>query len=260
MGANMKAVWGAVFGVLLTAPAIAADLRMPVKAAPAPAVVPFSWTGFYIGAHVGAAHFQKDWFVPLSANNFPGICPGCPAAIGGHNDTSWLAGGQAGFNYQVGAWVWGVEAQFSATNLKGSHANPLFAGNLDASETKWLGTVAGRLGMAWDRTLIYGKGGVAWAHDRFSVSTTTTFEAQATDNTRIGWMAGGGIEYAWSANWSMKVEYNYMDFGEKRETLRPTANCPACAAFDYDIDQRIHVVKFGINYRFGGLAPVTARY
>ena len=113
--------------------------------------------------------------------------------------------------------------------------------------------------MAWDRTLIYGKGGVAWARDPFAVSTAIP-EVQATNATRVGWMAGGGIEYALSTNWSVKGEYNYMDFGNKRHTLEPTANCPACARFDYEIDQRIHVVKFGVNYRFGGVAPVTARY
>ena len=73
------------------------------------------------------------------------------------------------------------------------------------------------LGMAWDRTLIYGKVGVAWARDRFAVSTAIP-EVQATNATRVGWMAGGGIEYALSTNWSVKGEYNYMDFGNKRHT------------------------------------------
>src|SRR5205085_12245206 len=106
-------------------PASAADMpvRVPAYKAPAP-VATFSWTGFYLGIHGGGDWFNKDWFTPLTPiNTAGGGCFGCPASAGGHTSSSWLLGGQAGFNYQVGRLVLGVEAQASWTKLEGSNVN-----------------------------------------------------------------------------------------------------------------------------------------
>ena len=87
---------------------------MAVKAAPPAHNPAYNWTGFYIGVHGGGDWFDKDWFIPLTPiNTAGGGCFGCPASAGGHTSSSWLFGGQVGFNYQVGWWVWGVEAQAS---------------------------------------------------------------------------------------------------------------------------------------------------
>lgn len=224
-----------------------------MAAQPAHAQV-FNWSGFYTGVHVGVDWFHKDWFIPATPLNLGGGCAGCPIGSGGHSDTSWLAGGQIGFNHQVGTWVWGVEAQFSWTRLEGANPNALSAVITNHSKTDWMGTLAARFGMASGMSLFYGKLGAAFAGDRFWTSTAAFPVAQRATDTRTGWMVGLGFEQALpppSANWSWKVEYDYLWFARKRETVQPTPACIGCGAFDYDILQSIHLIKFGLNYRFG---------
>jgi outer membrane immunogenic protein len=230
----------------ISAPASAAD--MPIKAPVIAAPIPFSWTGIYIGVHGGADWFDKDWFASLTPINIAGGCPGCPTTVGAHSASSWLAGGQIGFNYQFQSIVAGIEAQASWTRLEASNPNllaPAFITN--HSKTDFIGTLAGRLGYAWDHALVYAKGGGAWAHDQFFTSTTVSPVAQSLTETRWGWMAGVGFEYAFTNNWSAKIEYDYLDFGRRRETLQPVV---AAGPFEYDIKQTIQLVKVGINYRF----------
>src|SRR5262249_53859944 len=152
-------------------------------------------------------------------------------------------------------FVLGVEGDISWANLRGNSsvvtgvAAPIT--NTFNSDVNWTSTLTGRAGVAFDRWLVYGKGGVAWAGDRFT-SNRYTFPASAeSTDTRIGWTAGAGVEYAFAPNWSAKLEYNYMDFGKKTYSFTPTTTT--------DIEQQIHAVKFGINYKFGG-GPIVARY
>ena len=110
---------------------------------------------------------DTDWFYPCSATNLLIASP-CNLASGGHSGSSWLAGGQVGFNYQVGRWVWGIEAEFSGTEIKGSNLDAAFpTQEFLHSRTDFIGTVAPRVGVAWDRTLLYVKGGAAWTHDKY---------------------------------------------------------------------------------------------
>jgi outer membrane immunogenic protein len=248
----------------VAAPALAAD--MPVKAAPPPPVAPiYNWTGFYIGAHVGGAWSDTDWFYPCSATNLLILSP-CNLAQGGHSGSSWLAGGQVGFNYQVGRFVWGIEADFSATDIKGSNLDAAFPlQEFLHSRTDFIGTVAPRVGVAWDRVLLYAKGGVAWAHDDYWLTLTPnqllagqTFAAG--DATRWGWIVGVGIEYAFAQNWSVKAEYNYMDFGTERIFVKSTGIEPTQPNFEEDIGRKIQVVKIGLNYKFDWSGPLVAKY
>jgi outer membrane immunogenic protein len=243
---------GAAVLALNSMPAAAADLpaRMPVKA-PAPVVVAaFNWTGCYIGAHGGYAWGDKDW----TWNAFP-------AANGGHDVDGWLVGGQVGCNIQYDRVVFGIEGQFSWTDLKGSHSfnlNLPFVGGTNTfgfhTKVDFLGTVAARLGYSFDRTLLFVKGGGAFAHDKYRITVNGANLLTGDDDMRWGWMVGAGVEYAFTGNWSMKIEYNYLDFG-KRDTSFCGAGCETIK-----IDQQIQLVKAGINYRFGGGGPVVARY
>lgn len=249
----------AALSMALSQVAVAAD--MPVKAPvykSEPTIVGYDWTGLYIGGHVGGGWFDKDWFTPLTPINIAGGCPGCPTKAGSHSGKSWLAGGQIGFNFQFDSIIAGIEAQFSWTDFEASSPHALAPALLAInSKTNYLGTIAGRLGFAWDRTLVFVKGGAAWAHDKFWSSIPGIIPvSQSVTVTRWGWMAGGGVEFGLMNNWSAKIEYNYMDFGRDRETLQPVN---AFAPFQYDIKQTIQVVKVGINYRFV-FAPVTASY
>jgi outer membrane immunogenic protein len=207
----------------------------------------YNWSGFYIGIHGGAGWGTKHWtavtFAPALDDE------------GSFDVRGWLLGGQIGYNFQTGPLVFGIEAQGSWADISGERLSAAFADTTIRTEVTSLGTVAGRLGYAWGNALLYGKGGLAWANDRYSVSGATT--AAWRDN-RWGWMLGAGLELGLTPNWSIKGEYNYMDFGTRRYDAIACVGCLG-PTFDEEIAQRLHVVKFGLNYRFGG-GPVVARY
>jgi outer membrane immunogenic protein len=217
--------------------ASAADIQRPVYKAPPAGVMPmqYDWTGFYIGGHVGYGWAQKDWRDGFGLNI-------------SQQANGFLGGGQAGFNYQIGQFVLGVEGDGSWSGMSGS--TNAFASNFN-TDVDWTATLTGRAGMAFDRWLVYGKGGVAWARDRYSTNFYTVPGAEVKD-TRTGWTVGAGVEYAFAPQWSAKLEYNYMNFGTERVSFAP-------GTFT-DIEQNLHAVKFGVNYKFGAPGAIIARY
>jgi outer membrane immunogenic protein len=114
----------------------------------------------------------------------------------------------------------------------------------------------------WDRALFYVKGGDTFAHDKFFTTLVgnPAVAAQSTESDRWGWVVGAGVEYAFTNNWSVKAEYNHLEFDRRTETLQPLPACVGCLAFQYDIRQRIDLVKVGVNYKFGWGTPVVAKY
>ena len=260
----------------LAGPAVAADLphRMPVKAPPVVAPVPyFTWTGCYLGGHAGAGWGRKDFSEPDTEDNF--APPG--GVIRVDTGAGFLGGGQVGCDYQFAPnWVLGIEGDFAWADLKGDATDPFFSGKQGApitlhAKTNWIADVAGRLGYTWDRWMLYGKGGVAWAHDKYEIHNVVFSDGLqscflgcntivAGSETRTGWIAGVGVEWAFWNNWSAKLEFDHYDFGRRGVTLfDPVHNFTVPA----DVKQRIEAVKFGINYRFGWgktPAPVVARY
>jgi outer membrane immunogenic protein len=241
----------ALAALLVTGSAMAADLRPVYKAAP-PAKA-FSWTGVYIGVHAGAAWgLKENTFTTATLTNDD------QQSING-----FLGGAQVGVNYQLGSWVLGAEAQFSWSNLEGKDnciaASPVALLNCHTT-VNWLGTAAARLGFAFDRTMVFVKGGGAWVHDNYEMTFfAAPLRTVQVDDTRYGWMFGAGVEHAFTGNWSAKVEYDYLDFGTS------TTNFPGLRALiadlneAVDIRQRIHLIKFGVNYRFAA-GPVVAKY
>ena len=227
--------------------AMAADISRPVYKAPPAGALPvtYDWTGFYVGGHVGYGWADKDWRDAFGLN------------VSNKAD-GFLGGGQVGFNYQIGQFVLGVEGDFSWSGINGGHHRPAAIvrrplGNTFNTDVNWVSTLTGRVGLAFDRWLVYGKGGVAWANDNFSTNRLHASRAPTdVTDTRIGWTAGAGVEYAFAPAWSAKLEYNYMDFGNRAVSFAPGTST--------DIDQQIHAVKFGINYKFGFPGAVTARY
>jgi outer membrane immunogenic protein len=216
--------------------ALAADLPRP--AAP-PQVAPvayappvYNWTGFYIGGNVGAGFAHSSWADPF---------------IGTHDTfdkTGFIGGGQVGVNWQINALVLGIEGDFDWTSLKGS-GHDSFANTIN-TETQWTSTVTGRIGAAFDRLLVYGKGGVAFAHVNDGLTDVFGGVASASQ-TRTGWTAGVGLEYAFAPNWSAKIEYDYLGFGSENVNFA-TAHFPA-----YNTSNSLNVqeVKAGINFKFG---------
>lgn len=195
--------------------AAAADLYTP-PAEPAPVYVapPFSWTGFYAGVQLG-----YGWG-DVEATNAAG-------SIGIDIDGG-VGGAHAGFNYQWNRLVLGVEGDVETSGVDGT----LTAGGASATaEQKWLASIRGRLGVAFDRLLLYGTGG--WAVSEFEYRSGAGRDS-ATHN---GWTAGGGLEYAMTDHLTTRVEYRYADFGE--ETV-----------FGAEVEPTTHTIRVGLGYKF----------
>lgn len=251
---------------IMASPGYAADL--PVKAPPrVEAARIYSWTGFYIGAHVGYGWGRTH------TTNVNGTAP-FPAGTTGQTDLNGIfGGGQVGFNYQVDRVVFGVEAEFSASDVRGDRVRfsdvPGFTTTrLQTAETKLKNftTVAGRLGYANGNWLFYGKGGAVWSESDTHAQTVNPEAGNAINSmsngneTRFGWLGGAGIEWGFASNWSAKIEYNYMDFGTERVERHRTFGTGPDPLLR-DVNLRVQTVKFGLNYRFDFAQPlVAARY
>jgi outer membrane immunogenic protein len=217
--------------------ATAADLSVaPVAVAPVASAraALFSWTGFYVGGHVGGGFDRSSWSDPFTAaiNAFPG---------GG----GFVGGAQAGGNLQYGRLLLGVEGDFSYAGLNGSTTDA--RGNAIGANTDWTSTVAGRIGAAFDRMLVYGKAGVAFARDQSSFTDLAGNGARSV-LMRSGWTAGIGLEHGINANWSAKVEYDYLGFGS--QPLNFTT--PTVPSYSTNASLNIQEIKAGVNFRFGG--------
>ena len=237
--------------------AFAAD--MPVKAPvyKARTVAPINnWTGFYVGGHAGWGWVRASTTLLTDPSGaFP---PGFKFCC---DRDGFLGGGQVGFNWQTGNWVFGVEGDWSAAK---SHRtviinSPIIPGvtRIATGDDHWFATATGRIGYAQDKWLVYAKGGVAWYNETDGATTTgvpgvgTVISASVRD-TRTGWTAGAGLEWALWTNWSAKIEYNFMDFGTEHVTFVSISPPIAVGTFGTaDIPTQVHAVKVGINYRFG---------
>jgi outer membrane immunogenic protein len=249
---------------------VAAAADIPVEGAiyqPRPVAVIFRWTGVYVGLHGGGGggfkqETSQPFFVPsqffaLPPGSTPPILYPFPTRI---DMSGGIAGGQIGVNYQTDWLVIGLEAQASWANLKGSTAcainaaptPPLTAAGANCtSKIDALGTLAGRLGVAFDRLLLFGKAGAAWTNDNYQmlINVPPAAFVFSTNELRWGWMLGIGAEYAFTDNWSAKIEYDYMDLGTHAQ--RFTDALSGSILIDTDIRERLNIVKVGVNYRFG---------
>jgi outer membrane immunogenic protein len=219
---------------------------MAVKAPPVVPPLPvFSWTGFYVGvnARIGGDKVDYSLLSPLTV----------PPASANVNNTSFggLAGGQIGYNWQTSNWVWGVEADIQWTNigskLNASASNVLGVPNasLNAStEMSYFGTVRGRLGYAWDRTLLYATGGYAYGSEDTRLVTTPALVNFSRSHSLNGWTVGGGLEWSPLNNISLKTEYLFTQFDRSNVFADP-------ALFTIDNKVTSHMLRFGVNYRFG---------
>lgn len=253
--------------VAMATAATAADLAArPVTKAPAFIPPPlYNWSGFYIGGHLGWAGFELgETFVTPAGTVFNN---------GFFDDRgrvdAFIGGGQAGFNYQAGAWVFGVEGQISAVNIDrdrrhdgfvviGGVNNPMAV--VVNARVDFLATLAGRIGYAFGPTgnfLVYAKGGGAWLGfsgcGRATVNGVTTFNGGCGDDTLSGWMVGGGAEWGFAPNWSIKAEYNFLDFSDHNNNNIVFGPGPFNNTIGFGHDLQTHIVKVGLNWRFGDL-------
>lgn len=244
--------------------AYAADLGAPVYKAPPAA--PFSWSGIYVGGHVGYGWSDSD------ATVVPSLGLGGDTRTFALSDDAIIGGAQIGFNWHVAPnWLIGIEADISGTGLNseafagltfGGNPVPVPDGYTLRQEIEWLATVRGRLGYTWDRSLIYVTGGFAWAEMKTEAAVNIAninFRSDFSD-TVSGWTIGGGYEWAFAPNWSARVEYLYYDL----DALSGTASSPFFIFTTRNTwdNTELHVVRAGVNYRFGdvGKMPVAAKY
>jgi outer membrane immunogenic protein len=283
-------------------PAAPPSVKAPVVA-PVPA---WSWTGCYVGINGGGARGQNRadlspaglYLSPVGATPPPNatgtgdFASDIAALSNSYSMASngWEAGGQVGCNAQWGMAVLGLEGDWqwtnTATSADASYAafpnvgNPLFT---DAAHTehvdvtqRWFATARVRAGFTpWERVLIYGTAGVAWAN--FTSNTAVTFATAANPFTaafsgathvgsvstnQLGWVVGGGIEWALTNNWSVKAEYLYLRFdGFAYASPLVAASAPFAPGYAWNTSITPHeqVARIGVNYKFDW-GPVVARY
>ena len=223
--------------------AAAADLRMPVKAPPSLAPT-FSWGGCYVGGNVGAVSSdveQRFEFIEVIIEN-------------DSRRTGFTGGAQVGCNVQFAPnWVGGIEGDLNFVDASHRRSFALtFVGEdvtgTHATKLNWLGTVRGRFGPTWGRTLVYATGGLAVGNVRSSLSGTSPFTGGAfsgsRSDTRVGWTFGGGIEHAFTDRISAKLEYLHFDLGsEPFNVTSPAGTLTASSRMEGDL------IRAGLNLK-----------
>jgi outer membrane immunogenic protein len=222
----------ALLGLSATVPVVAADMPAAPRVVKSAPIAAATWTGCYIGANIGYGR-ARNGYTQVGVGN-----------DGFHTADGLVAGGQIGCDYEFSnRWVVGVQGLFDWTDMDGQHVALLGApANTLTSDISWIATLTGRIGYALAPNLLpYIKGGAAWVrseHDRIDPIAGLLGSAKVTHQ---GWTVGGGFEWMYRPDWTLFVEYNYMDTGSKRVNLGVLT----------DIDQRVQTVLVGINYRFG---------
>lgn len=214
--------------------AFAADL--PLKAPASKAV--YDWTGFYLGGHVG----YGGGSLGPGTNPLPEQGVFFP-----HSVTGLIGGYQAGYNRQLSNHVvLGIEADASFPSpVDAPRLTPApFNTTLD-----YVGTVRGRIGYAFGRLLPYVTGGFAWGHSHVNINDGGSTVVSSPGQNQAGWTAGAGVEFAVSGNWSARLEYDYIDLSRRMVDLS------AFGLAGVNVDPNIHLVKLGLNYRFGDALP-----
>jgi len=224
--------------------ASAADLPSRVAPAPIVAAVPvFTWTGFYVGVNAGYGWNTND--------NGTFVDPVTGVVVNGSDDDGGFVGGaQVGYNYQIGAFVLGVETDIQYADHIGGRDRgfvPGVAGFRDDSDGNWFGTVRARAGVAFDRALIYVTGGLAYGDIASGrsvfvdpVTGDTFFGSESDVNT--GWTLGGGVEYAFTNNLTAKVEGLYVNLDTEDNVFGFSGNRD---------NTEFGVIRAGLNFKFG---------
>ena len=250
--------------VALSGMALAADLPMRQVS---PVFAPqFSWAGPYVGGSIGAARHTARWddfsqgSIPPGAQNAGGCIFDCSSNL--TNDVGFIGGGQIGYNWQSGSFVYGIEADISGlsakmdTDWRPDRGNPSI---VSSHSVDWLATVRGRAGLAVDRTLLYVTAGVAFAGVKNSVHQFCNVQAGggncsadqeltlSNNETRVGWVAGGGIEHALTYNWTVRGEVLYVDLGQSD---RVHATQIENQQYSGRFSNELVIARAGFNYKW----------
>lgn len=198
-----------------------------------------NWTGFYIGAHVGGAWADLQ----TTDNNGYWAGPGFKSQWN-NTGTGVIGGGQLGYNYQTGAFVFGVEADFGGLGISHRQTPYGYSDYYSNIGSGFYGDVTGRLGYAAGPALFYVKGGWAYFDGGLSI-TDNTVAASVSKQGVDGWTIGGGIEYKINPSWGVKGEYRYFDFGNVTADLVP--------GYGFTHQLTANAVTVGVNYYVGNV-------
>jgi outer membrane immunogenic protein len=247
---------GLVAAMSMATSAFAADLpARPYVKAPAMIAAIYDWSGFYLGLNAGGGSARKCWDI----NNNLGVVVAPAFREGCHDATGALAGGQIGFRWQSGEWVFGIEAQGDWANFKGQNASlfPFLVPATNQTKINGLGLLTGQVGYAWSNVLFYVKGGGAVVSDRYRglVTATNVYFDQADEN-RWGGVVGAGVEVGFAPNWSVAFEYDHLFLGNRNIQMTSTVT-GVLSRWD-NIKQDADIGQVRVNYRWGG--PVIAKY
>jgi opacity protein-like surface antigen len=210
------------------------------------------WSGFYVGGHVGGGLGNDQWSDPFGST--PGL--GGATNVAGFGDTTRangpLGGLQIGYDLQRAQWVFGVQADASLADLRGENTCFSGIGGINCGRVvNSLGTITGRVGYAWGRSLAYVKAGGARTNTTYNLYANTNgalaLGSGSATMTTWGWTVGGGVEYALSDNWSTMFEYDHIDVPT---TTVPFPTVALISAQNISVGGGINVVKVGVNYRF----------
>jgi outer membrane immunogenic protein len=224
-----------------TASAFAADLAArPYTKAPPVVAAMYDWSGFYIGMNGGwgQSSTRYDWA------NF---------LVRSDNASGGTVGGQIGYNWQAGSWVFGLEAQGNWADLSRTYVDPFDPRWSVGTTVDALGLFTGRVGYAANNVLFYVKGGAAVANNSYWAALNN-IDFINVSNTRWGASVGAGLEWGFTPNWSFGIEYNHLFLGDTTYNWT-NANWRYTSV---GIRQDIDLVTARINYRFGG--PGMTRY
>ncbi len=233
---------------LLTVSAFGGDMALPPIAPSGPP--PFTWTSCYGGLRAGGGWGQKDLTdtagIVSAVTTFTAVNLGIDG---------YMLGAQVGCDYQFAPnWVVGIEGAGAGGNISATTNVPITIADDSATfkeTTDFLGSVTGRIGYAWDRLMVYGKGGVGFVTDRYHTADTLQTFAFDGLETRVGWTAGAGVEWAFWEDLSLKLEYDYYGFGQRSVVF--TDSTLSFVIGPENIKQNIQVVTLGLNFHvYGG--------
>src|SRR5215472_5376869 len=229
-GAMKNSVLASVAVVVVGMGVSAHAADMPVKAPPPAPPPPYNWSGFYVGANFGGAWTNGSLNIPN--NSFYGGL------------TEFIGGVQAGYNFQAGHLLLGVEGEFDGATF--SHPTlpiPTFGSVSQHS----ISTAAGRVGLVEDRWLLYAKVGGGWVHSNAILNFPGV--SWSGSNTSSGWLVGAGLEYGFKSHWTLRLEYDFLAL----------ANWTSPTVPSIQLNRDVQMVKFGVNYKFEpGLPDIVA--
>ena len=223
-------VLGSVIAIGASIPAHAADMAVKAPPPSVPVVAPYDWSGLYLGGNFGGAWTSGSLNIP--GNNFYGGL------------TEFIGGGQVGYNFQVGNFLYGVEGTFDWATF--DHPT-LPIPTLGSVSQHWIATAAGRFGVVADKWLVYGKLGGGWVHSTAEVNAFG--QTWNGSSTKGGWLVGAGLEYGFKPHWTVGLEYDFLSLANWTSATVPAVS----------LNRDVQMVMAKINYKFeSGISDATA--